>query len=185
VELRKRWLTILMVAVFGIALIISGVAMFQASHQNQSKPGGREKPAEVLDELTGINVKVPGSEKDSYWDLTVSKMVRDQTTARLEGIRGDYVLNKQASYHLTAQTGMIDWRTRTMELSGEVRFWTADGKELTAERIRWDQAQGRIIAEHRVRLKGPGLSLDASKLDASLDLDQVRFSGTTKVTYRR
>lgn len=182
---RKRWLVILIIMVFGVALVLSGIAMFQTTHQNSAKTPGNTKPAEALDELTGISIKVPGKEKDGYWNLTVAKMAKNQTLAQMVEIRGEYIQNQRAVYHLTAPSGSIDWRTRTIEVNGGVRFWTLDGRTLVAERVRWDPAKERVSAERQVKLTTPTLTLSTAKLDATLGLDRLQLSGLTKVTYRR
>jgi LPS export ABC transporter protein LptC len=182
VDSKRIW----SVAVAVILAVAIGLWLYQATHQPDGKGLlNRKESIAATDELIGITIKVPGSDRGRYWDLAVDKLVKQEERGRLIRIDGRYIVNKLSLYRLTADSGSMDWRTRGLEVNGNVVLQTNDGKKLTAAKLVWDPVRERVLATGAVILETEDVRLETDSLEADIKLEQTFFSGMTKVTYRR
>lgn len=177
---QKSWFVVAGV-VFLIALVLVWTNMMSVQHKNAAESTIINA---VGDELDDINLKIPGADRNSFWDLNVVKLTKVRNNSQLVGIDGQYIQNKKALYTIQAKEGKFNWQTRNFELKGSVHFQTSDGKELSAEQIRWEPAKNRLIAVGQVSLRNQQLQLTTNSIDTDLELDRAKLSGDTKVKYR-
>ncbi len=179
---QKTWFVVAGVVFLIVAVLVGANMMRNVQHKNVAESVNTNA---VGDELDDINLKIPGADRNSFWDLNVAKLSKVRDDGQLVDIDGQYIQNKKVLYTFEANEGKFNWRTRNFELKGAVHFQTIDGKELIAERIRWEPAKNRLIAEGQVSLKNKQLQMTTNSIDTDLDLDQAKLSGDTKVKYRR
>ncbi|MCI0331544.1 MAG: LPS export ABC transporter periplasmic protein LptC [candidate division Zixibacteria bacterium] len=81
----------------------------------------------------------------------------------INGIFYDSSGNEQA--RVTADSGTAVERTRYVELRGQVKVLYANGTEIDADSLKWDQANGRVMTEGFVKIvKKDGSILTGSGL---------------------
>jgi LPS export ABC transporter protein LptC len=175
-------LLVLLLAVIAYFLLSS---LFNAVSKKQEVLVGEAKLQINSDEFTGLILKIPGAEKNGYWELNVARLESKSDLGLLTEINGEYLLNKQPIYYISADSGTILWKTRVLQITGKVNLKTNDGKALRAVKVSWDPNTRRITAEKEVVLESPDLTVSTDKLDSDLRLEQVKIVGMTKAFYRR
>ncbi|HEY8464202.1 MAG TPA: LPS export ABC transporter periplasmic protein LptC [Bacillota bacterium] len=135
--------------------------------------------------LLGMTIKIPGNEGNSHWELKVTRFSSLEHIGRMQSIRGDYYLDGQPIYHISARAGEINWETRKLRFNDQVEFTSNDGKKLSAQEFLWDPVQNRIFAADQVVLSSPGLVVTTRQLEADPRLDRIIFKGATKFIYEQ
>lgn len=184
-SLKNKWLLLVVLMLLGIIAYFLLVSFFHAVSKKQDILVGEGKLNVNSDEFIGLMLKIPGAEKNGYWELNVARLESKDEIGSMKEINGDYFLNKKPIYHISAESGIIQWKTRVLQMTNQVNFRTNDGKSLRAEELFWDPNTRKILAENKVVLESSELTVTTEKLDGDLNLDQVKFSGMTKSFYRR
>ena len=182
-----------MVNNFIIFLSIIGLTTLIISLRGTNQDQPESKPIEVKpskpqpnsDLFSGMVLKIPGSEPNSYWELHVVNFESITESGKMNGVKGNYYQNKQVIYKISAKTGVIAWKTRILSLKGAVKFQSNDGKEITADEFVWDPNNKLITATSNVLLKVSQANIKTDSLKADLKLEKVVFSGVTRALYQR
>lgn len=182
---KSKWLLIIILMFLGVIAYFLLVSFFHITSNKQEVLVGEGKLKVNSDEFIGLMLKIPGAERNGHWELNVARLESKDDLGLMKEINGDYLLDKKPIYHLSAESGIIQWATRVLQINGQVSFKTTDGKALRAEEVSWDPNTRRILAVNKVVLESPGLTVTTDKLDGDLNLDQVEISGMTKAFYRR
>ncbi len=182
---KKKWLLLLITILLAASAYFLLSSLFHAVSNKQEALVGEGKLQINSDEFTGLVLKIPGAEKNGYWELNVARLESKDDFGLLTEINGEYLLNKQPIYYISAESGIILWKTRVLQLTGKVNLKTNDGKVLRAEKIAWDPNVRRVTAEKEVVLESPGLTISMEKFDGDLNFEQVKITGMTKAFYRR
>jgi hypothetical protein len=169
-------------------LLIIGWAFIGPHWGKQApEPGKTRKVTHQVQQnlLMGMEIKVPGSEPDSYWELKVDQFTEQKKIGTMTKVKGDYWLNGKPFYHVIAQGGEINWQSRLLRFREKVQFSSADGKRLVAQEFLWDPVQKRVTAERDVELSAPGFRILTEKVTANLTLEKVTFIGATKFIHQK
>ncbi|NLW45765.1 MAG: LPS export ABC transporter periplasmic protein LptC [Firmicutes bacterium] len=183
--LKNKWLLLIILMLVGVIAYFSLTFFFHTISREQDVLVGEGKLNVNSDEFIGLTLKIPGAEKNGYWELNVARLESKDEIGEMKEINGDYFLDKKPIYHISAESGIIQWKTRVLQMEGQVNLKTNDGKSLRADEISWDPNIRKILAVNKVVLESPGLTVTTEKLDGDLSLEQVKFSGITKSFYRR
>lgn len=183
--LKKKYLLVTILILFGVIVYFLLGFLFHAISGKQDLLVGEGKLKVDSDEFIGLMLKIPGAEKNGHWELNVARLESKGDLGSMKEINGDYLLDKKPIYHISAESGTIQWKTRVLQINGQVNFKTNDGKLLRAEEVSWDPNIRRILAVNKVVLESPGLTVTTDKFDGDFNLDQVEMSGMTKAFYRR
>ncbi len=183
--LKKKWLFVAILFLLGVITYFSLGSLFRAISGKQDVLVGEGKLKADSDEFIGLMLKIPGAEKNGHWELNVARLESKGDLGLMKEINGNYLLDKKPIYHVSAESGIIQWKTRVLQINGQVSFKTNDGKLLRAEEVSWDPNTRRIQAVNKVILESPGLTVSTDKIDGDLKLEQVEMSGMTKAFYRR
>ncbi len=183
--LKNKWLLLVILVLLVVVAYLSLAYFFNAVSKKQEAFVGEGKLNVNSDEFIGLLLRIPGAEKNGYWELNVARLESKDEIGTMKEINGDYYLNKKPIYHLSAESGIIEWETRILHIAGQVNFKTNDGKSLRAEEVSWNPNTRKILAKNKVVLESPGLTVTTEKLDGDLNLDQVKLLGVTKSFYRR
>lgn len=183
--IKNKWLLIVILIAIGVIAYFLLTFFFHTFSKKQEVLVGEGKLNVNSDEFIGLLLRIPGAEKNGYWELNVARLESKDDIGEMKEINGHYYLDKKPIYHISAESGVIQWKTRVLQMDGQVNLKTDDGKSLRAEEISWDPNTQKILAEKKVVLESPGLTVTTEKLDGDLNLDQVKLSGITKSFYRR
>ncbi|MGE5607448.1 MAG: LPS export ABC transporter periplasmic protein LptC [Bacteroidota bacterium] len=182
---KKKWLLLLIVILLALIAYFLLSSLFYAVSKKQEVLVGEGKLQVNSDEFTGLILKIPGAEKNGHWELNIARLESKEALGLLTEINGEYFLDKQPIYYISAESGTIWWKTRVLQITGLVNLKTNDGKVLKAEKVSWDPNARRITAEKEVLLESPDLTISTDKFDGDLNLEQAKMSGMTKAFYRR
>jgi hypothetical protein len=176
----------LIIAAIVVSGLIIGLAFIWPQREPKAPPPSQKlknvrQKAQNL--LMGMEIKIPGAEPDSYWQLQVGEFTEQNKIGAMTEIKGDYFLNGQPFYHVRARGGEINWQNRLLRFRQKVEFSSADGKKLTAREFLWDPVQKRVTAEREVVLSVPGLRIYSPKVIANLKMERVTFCGATRMVH--
>lgn len=183
--IKNKWLLLVILISIGVIAYFLLTFFFHTISKKQEILVGEGKLNVDSDEFIGLLLKIPGAEKNGHWELNVARLESKDEIGEMKEINGHYYLDKKPIHHISAESGVIQWKTRILQMDGQVNLKTNDGKSLRAEEISWDPNNRQILAERKVVLESPGLTITTEKLDGDLNLDQVKLSGITKSFYRR
>ncbi len=140
-----------------------------------------------FDEAEGVNMTIPGSTQNAYWELNIHKIkTTTGDTNNLEQVEGVYFVNKVPSYQISGNRGTVYLKTRRLEIIGNVILKAIDGsKKITAERIVWDTLGNKVTAQENAILETLQAIVTTEEIVADLSIDHAVFNGQTKVSYQR
>jgi LPS export ABC transporter protein LptC len=183
---KKIWLNLFFIIISVSGLVIFGISLHQAMDSESKTPVVKdEQPVGGPDELVGMSFRIPGAEKQGFWELQVAQLKNRPAVGIMTTVKGTYFLNKKPLYHLSARTGEILWKTRILTVQDDVKLTTTDGKELRADKLVWNPNEKKIIASSNVVLKTANLTVTSTAISTSLGLDRATFSENTRVLYLR
>jgi len=180
---RKQWSVWIITFLISTIVIFYLVSIYQ-SFQVKLKPRATVPPI-TADLLQEIKLKIPGVNKNSYWDLYVDQTENEAGYARIFNIKGEYFCDGKLRYKLTAVSGRINWDSQILIVNGGVCLISEDGKEIQAGEVTWDPKQQKIIAEKLVTYKDQVMVASTEKFTTDLEFNKGLFSGLTKVRYLR
>ena len=184
-EPKKTWLLILLIGGSVVFFAAFGVLLFKTMSESKGKPVGNPFQSAANEELNGVGLKIPGNDKDGYWDLDLAKLERSNQLGYLTSIKGIYYKAKRSVYQIAGNSGIINWQTRVLQVNGSVIFKSNDGKAISADQIIWDPIKNRITAQGRVILKTPEVQMSTDAIWSDLAMEKSTFLGMTRVTFRR
>jgi LPS export ABC transporter protein LptC len=185
--LQKRfWLSALIICAFLLIVTFFWLTLQQALVPRKSTVHSIKDEQKSSDEFEKMTIKIPGAEKDAYWELHVDQGENLEDVGRLSHVEGSYFINKKLFYQLSSKTGIIYWNTRVLKMNGNVMLKTVDdSKRLNADEVVWDPTLKNVTARREVILVTPQATATANEMIANLSLDQVVFNGLTNVAYQR
>jgi LPS export ABC transporter protein LptC len=174
---------LIIAAIVVIGLLIIGLAFIWPQPAPKTPPPDKKIKTvrQTQNLLMGMEIKIPGAEPESYWNLKVDQFTEQNKVGTMIGIKGDYFLNDKPLYHVSARSGEINWQTRLLRFRQKVEFSSMDGKRLIAREFLWDPVQKRVTAEREVVLSAPGFRIYSQKVSANLKMERVTFSGATRM----
>jgi hypothetical protein len=172
------------------ALLIAVVGIYWMGHRDSGNvktmtESAGKTPKLENDLLLGTTIKVPGKEKNSYWQLKVVELSSLAKIGKMTGITGDFFLDGKPMYHVTARFGEVFWRDGTIRLREKVEFLSNDGRKIVAGEFQWDSVNNRITAAQKVILSSTDITVTTEKLTADPQVDKVTFAGETRIIYRK
>jgi hypothetical protein len=172
------------------ALLVAIIGIYWMGHRQPGgvkttpEPAGKASKLEK-DLLLGTTIKVPGKEKNSYWQLKVVELSSLAKIGKMTGITGDFFRDEKPVYHVTARFGEVFWQDGTIRLREKVEFWSNDGRKIVAGEFQWDPVNNRVIAMKKVILSSADITVTTEKLTADPQVDKVTFAGETRIVYRK
>jgi hypothetical protein len=185
--LKKRfWLPALIIGVSVFIVTSIWLTLQHAPVPRKAKVLSIKTDQKSSDEFEKMTIKIPGAEKNGYWELHVDQGESLETVGHLNHIEGSYFINKKPFYRISGKTGIIYWNTRILQINGNVMLKTVDeSKSLNADEIVWDPTLRNITARREVILVTTQATVTTNQIIANLSLDQAVFNGLTKVVYQR
>ena len=182
---KQFWLTLLICASLCI-IVVFWITLHQAMSTQKLLVHSTKPEQHSSDEFEKMTIRIPGAEKNGYWELHVNQGTSFQDDVHLNHIEGQYFINKKSIYQISGNTGVIYWKTRVLQLNGSVVLKTDDeSKILNAEELLWNPTLKNLIARRGAILKTPQTTITTDGIVSNLKMDQVVFTGLTKVVYQR
>jgi LPS export ABC transporter protein LptC len=170
-----------------LILIVTGLVIWrvrQESTQHKPKSNAHNELQVNSEELIGLTMKIPGGNRNGYWELNCAKMVNASQYGTLTTINGQFYKANKPVYTLVAQSGFIYWESSILILRGDVKFSVMDGTQLTADEIVWEPKTDMIKAKDRVHLSTSTLEVKTDKIVSKTDLRKVDLKGITEVSFK-
>jgi LPS export ABC transporter protein LptC len=183
---KRFWLSALIICASLFIVTFFWLTLQQALIPRKSTVNSIKDEQKSSDEFERMTIKIPGAEKNSYWELHVDQGKNLDDVGHLSRIEGSYFIDKSPFYRISGKTGIINWNTRVLRMNGNVVLKTVDeSKRLNADEVVWDPTLRNVTARREVILVTPQATATANEIIANLSLDQIIFNGLTKVVYQR
>jgi LPS export ABC transporter protein LptC len=183
---KRLWLSVVIIAASLFSVTLFWLTLQQALVPRKLKANVIQDAQKSPDEFEKMTIKIPGVDKNGYWELHVNQGESLEDVGHLNHVEGSYLVNKKPLYLISGKTGVIYWNTQVLEMNGNVVLKTVDeSKRLNADEIIWDPRLKNVTARREVIFVTPQATVTAKEAIVNLGLDQVVFSGLTKVVYQR
>jgi LPS export ABC transporter protein LptC len=183
---KKFWLPALIIVISVCAITAFWLTLHNALATRKTAVCSEQAQGQSPDEFQQMTMKIPGAEKNGYWELNIKNGKSLQDGAILKDIEGQYFSDKKPIYQISSKNGTIDWKTRTLELKNSVLLKTVDNsKILTTTELVWNPNSKKITARQGVTLQALETLISTDELFSDLTLEQVELKGMTKVIYQR
>jgi lipopolysaccharide export system protein LptC len=100
---------------------------------------------------------------------------------RLRDIQAEMMLEDGSPLRVTAAEGLVDTRARRMDVSGGIRFTSADGYVAETERARADFRTGIVSGNAPVTATGKMGRLTANSFTFDKETKKLRFDGRVRM----
>jgi hypothetical protein len=198
---KKFWVAFsIILAAIGLITLVILLSIKTTDYKSAGTPVKQELDI-AANELDGITIIIPGSQKGSYWELKLAKCNYSSNIGHLININGEFFNSKKTViYRISAQTGNLYWKTRILQLLGNVKFeMKSDSRvgaappskrrELSADEVIWDPGTGKragvITARGQVTFRTADLTVNTTQVSTDLDFKRMIFSGTTKASFHK
>jgi LPS export ABC transporter protein LptC len=182
---NRFWLYAIIIIVSVFSIIFYWLTLQQALSPRKPVVQSIKNRQESSDEFEGTTFKIPGAEKNEYWELHVNTVKSLEDVDYLNHFEGSYFVNKKPFYRISAETGVFYLKTRVLEVNGNVVLRTDDNsKRLNADELVWDPTLKKITARRKVILTTPQATIAANEIVFNIKVDQVTFNGLTNVVYQ-
>jgi len=107
---------------------------------------------------------------------TYDSRTHEGTFSRADG--NFYGNGRSKGLHVIAPVAIIDQASKSVAMSGGVRAAAADGTTLSCDRMLYVDATQRVRGSGNVRLQKDGNVVTGDKIDADLQLEQYKVTGS-------
>ncbi len=116
------------------------------------------------------------------YELSAEKITINQTTkiVRFYGVKGTFYQDNGSKVDLTAQEGVLDPATKTINLDGNVRAVSSEGAVFTAPKTRWDGLQHRFFGSGGITFTREDIVITGDTIESDGALEKVKVQGQTR-----
>jgi lipopolysaccharide export system protein LptC len=148
-----------------------------------------EQLGEIEGDLTMVKPKLTGTD-DSGLPFMVSAATakqepRGSDTVQLTDVVADISLKDGSTLRVTAGTGIVDTKRRVLDVSGGIRFISADGYDARTASAHADLKSGTVHGEQPIEADGRFGHITAERFALDRDTRQLLFSGNVKMMLNR
>ncbi len=154
---------------------------------NQLEKKEAEKPPELpavtpLQKMGGIHL-VESQKGSRDWELFAENATGtpEQGSWNLKKVKVQYYNKDHMDFTVVGDTGVIEGKTKDMQISGNVVTESANGYVFQTETVLYESAARRISSPGKIKMTGPkdaegsGLSLTGEKMTVLVDENQMRI----------
>jgi lipopolysaccharide export system protein LptC len=180
VRVMKRALPL---AALALALAVLGYAL-------QPRDAGKvsmtfERIGTIENDLAMVNPKLTGTDdKGLPFTVTAAQAVQEGRGAervRLEDIRAELSLEDGTVLNITAAKGVVDTRARQLDISGGIRFVSADGFTAETETAKADLKTGIVSGTVPVTADSKFGRVTAQGFSFEKDTKKLQFRGNVRM----
>lgn len=177
----KRTLT--KILVIGIALLFGVlVAVFIKYREFSENPA---KLVEALPDGADISIgeiqhtAVKDGRREWHLEAASANYSDSAQTAIFEDVRVVFFMQDGREVSVKGRRGQLDTGTNDIEISGDVVVSDAD-YELVAEKLIYDQAEGRVRIPVAVRIRGQAFTFRADAMTVDLETETAHLEGSVE-----
>ncbi len=104
-------------------------------------------------------------------------VVQNKEVVILRNVRATFYEKGGGTITVTGAEGRYDTKARKVEIEGHVHGRSSNGRELFADRLRWEQESGKITGAGHIRLLQESVTMYADQMISDTTLGQTRFFG--------
>ncbi|MSP95176.1 MAG: LPS export ABC transporter periplasmic protein LptC [Alphaproteobacteria bacterium] len=148
---------------------------------------------EQLDEIEGdrtmLRPKLTGTDDDGLpFMVSAATAVQDEIaadTVRLEDVVADITLSDGTNLRVTAGKGVVDTKTRKLDISDGIRFTSAEGYDARTSSATADLRSGTVRGDNPIEADGKFGHITAERFALDRDTRQLLFSGNVRMLLNR
>lgn len=126
-----------------------------------------------------------GRQKRWQLDADMAESFRDSGLTFLNNVKLIYFKGDDENFVISGKTGVLDNKTYSMTINGDVRVKGPEGFELLSSSLVWDPSRGLIRTEDDVDLKSQSVHLKGKGLTSTSDLVTMEINGSVRALMRR
>ena len=178
-----------MLPIGALALTIS-VAIYVL----QPRDNGRlaltfEQLGEIEGDLAMVRPKLTGTDDNGLpfvvTAATAQQESRGSDTVLLKDVIADISLSDGSTLRVTAGAGVVDTKTRLLDVSGGIRFTSTDGYEARTSSATADLRAGKVHGENPIEADGKFGHITAQRFALDRDTRQLLFTGNVQMLLNR
>jgi len=153
------------------------VLRFEVKSGPRGRLFGSVTPTNVVDELWAQE-KIRIDRRKLDLPETIKRIGRYTIPVTVfEDVAAEISLKDGTALHVTAAEGVVDTKTRVLEVSGGMRLVSADGYNARTSSAVADLNAGTVHGEHGIEAEGSFGRLTAQRFALDRNTRQLRFSG--------
>jgi len=111
-------------------------------------------------------------------------VMQNKEVVILRNVRATFFEKGGGTITVTGADGRYDTKARKVEIEGHVHGKSSNGRELFADRLRWEQGSGKITGGGHIRLLQETITMYADQMISDTTLGQTRFFGHVHAAVR-
>jgi lipopolysaccharide export system protein LptC len=139
----------------------------------------------LSDDLAMQNPRLSGTDNDGQpFVISASRAMPERNGServKLQNIVADFSLRDGTQIHVTAATGVVDTRTRLLQMSGGIHMVSQNGYDVTTRAAVADLRTGRIHGESGINANGAFGHITAQRFAMDRTSRQLHFWGNIKM----
>lgn len=148
-----------------------------------------QRLANLAGDLTMDNPRLSGTDNDGQpFVISARRAVPDSSGVdhvRMQGVVADFSLKDGSGIHLTAADGVIDTKTRVLQMSGGIHMTSQSGYDVKAPSAIADLRAGTVHGEHGIAADGAFGHITAQRFAMNRASKQLRFWGNIRMLLNR
>lgn len=139
----------------------------------------------LVDDLSMQNPRLSGTDNDGQpFVISASRAMPESNGServKLQEVIADFSLRDGTAIHVTAGTGLIDTKTRLLQMSGGIHLVSQNGYDATTRSAIADLRTGRIHGESGINANGAFGRITAQRFAMDRSSKQLHFWGNIRM----
>lgn len=143
----------------------------------------------IQSDLAMVRPRLTGTdERGQPFTVTAATAIQDGKSghrAKLNKVEADITLRDGTWLNVVSDAGLVDTDARTLELAGNISFYSDNGYEAHAPAAAMDLKTGIVQGVGRVQAQGPLGTLTADRFEIHRDSKKLVFRGNVRTVFYR
>jgi lipopolysaccharide export system protein LptC len=139
----------------------------------------------LVDDLSMQNPRLSGTDNDGQpFVISASRALPERKGServKLQDVVADFSLRDGTAIHVTAGTGLMDTKSRLLQMSGGIHLVSQNGYDATTRSATADLRTGRIHGESGINANGAFGRITAQRFAMDRSSKQLHFWGNIKM----
>jgi lipopolysaccharide export system protein LptC len=168
-----------------LALILAVVGFALQPREAERVSMTFERMGQLDNDLAMVNPRLTGTDdKGLPFIVSAASAVQEgpgSGRVRLNDIRAEMTLDDGTLVHVTAAQGLVDTGARQLDVTGGIKFSSADGYVAETSSARADLRTGIVTGNEPVKASGKFGELTANGFTFDKDTKKLRFDGNVRM----